>query len=151
VTQAVHLSGWSQNGHLWVARRSLTKATDPGMWDTLVGGLISSQEDVQVGLVRESDEEAGLEAQDIATRTPIRTIARMLRQVPEGYQVEDVLTCECVLPAHVIPKNRDGEVMEIQLIAPATVFSMLTQGAFTLEASIVLTEDLLRRASPTQV
>jgi isopentenyldiphosphate isomerase len=151
LTQAVHLSGWSQNGHLWVARRSLTKATDPGMWDTLVGGLISSQEDVQVGLVRESDEEAGLEAQDIATRTPIRTIARMLRQVPEGYQVEDVLTCECVLPAHVIPKNRDGEVMEIQLIAPATVFSMLTQGVFTLEASIVLTEDLLRRASPTQV
>jgi len=151
LTQAVHLSGWSQNGHLWVARRSLTKATDPGMWDTLVGGLVSSQEDVQVGLVRESDEEAGLEAQDIANRTPIRTIARMLRQVPEGYQVEDVLTCECVLPAHVIPKNRDGEVMEIQLMAPATIFNMLTQGAFTLEASIVLTEDLLRRASPTPV
>jgi 8-oxo-dGTP pyrophosphatase MutT (NUDIX family) len=121
------------------------------MWDTLVGGLISSQEDMQVGLVRESDEEAGLEAQDIASRTPIRTIARMLRQVPEGYQVEDVLTCECVLPPHVNPKNRDGEVMEIQLMAPVTIFNMLTQGAFTLEASIVLAEDLLRRASPIPV
>ena len=151
LTRAVHLSGWSQDGHLWVARRALTKATDPGMWDTLVGGLISSQEDVQVGLVRESDEEAGLEAQDIIGRTPLRTIGRMLRQVPEGYQSEDVLTCECVLPAHVIPKNRDGEVMEIQLMAPATIFNMLTQGAFTLEASIVLTDDLLRRASPTVV
>lgn len=151
LTRAVHLSGWSTNGHLWVARRSLTKATDPGMWDTLVGGLISSQEDVQVGLVRESDEEAGLEAQDIAARTPLRTIARMLRQVPEGYQVEDVLTCECILPAHAIPKNRDGEVVEIQLMAPVTIFNMLIQGAFTLEASIVLAEDLLRRASPTPV
>ncbi len=151
LTRAVHLSGWSTNGHLWVARRSLTKATDPGMWDTLVGGLISSQEDIQVGLVRESDEEAGLEAQDIAARTPLRTIARMLRQVPEGYQVEDVLTCECILPAHAIPKNRDGEVMEIQLMAPVTIFNMLIQGAFTLEASIVLAEDLLRRASPTPV
>lgn len=151
LTRAVHLSGWSTNGHLWVARRSLTKATDPGMWDTLVGGLISSQEDVQVGLMRESDEEAGLEAQDIAARTPLRTIARMLRQVPEGYQVEDVLTCECILPAHAIPKNRDGEVVEIQLMAPVTIFNMLIQGAFTLEASIVLAEDLLRRASPTPV
>lgn len=151
LTRAVHLSGWSTNGHLWVARRSLTKATDPGMWDTLVGGLISSQEDIQVGLVRESDEEAGLEAQDIAARTPLRTIARMLRQVPEGYQVEDVLTCECILPAHAIPKNRDGEVVEIQLMAPVTIFNMLIQGAFTLEASIVLAEDLLRRASPTPV
>jgi 8-oxo-dGTP pyrophosphatase MutT (NUDIX family) len=112
-----------------------------------VGGLISSQEDVQVGLVRESDEEAGLEAEDIAQRTPLRTIARMLRQVPEGYQSEDVLTCECVLPAHVTPKNRDGEVMEIQLIAPHAILNMLTQGAFTLEASIVLTEDLLRRST----
>ena len=147
LTRAVHLSGWSQDGHLWVARRALTKATDPGMWDTLVGGLISSQEDVQLGLVRESDEEAGLEAHDIAGRTPLRTIGRMLRQVPEGYQSEDVLTCECVLPAHVIPKNRDGEVMEIQLMAPATIFNMLNQGAFTLEASIVVTDDLLRRAT----
>ena len=148
LTRAVHLSGWSQDGQLWVARRSLTKATDPGMWDTLVGGLVSSQEDVQVGLVRESDEEAGLDAPEIAGRTPLRTIARMLRQVPEGYQVEDVLTCECILPTDVIPKNRDGEVMEIRLIAPATIFNMLTQGAFTLEASIVLAEDLLRRAAP---
>lgn len=148
LTRAVHLNGWSQDGHLWVARRALTKATDPGMWDTLVGGLISSQEDVQVGLVRESDEEAGLEAQDIAERTPLRTIGRMLRQVPEGYQSEDVLTCECVLPAHVIPKNRDGEVMDIQLMTPSTIFNMLTQGAFTLEASIVVADDLFRRASP---
>ena len=50
-----------------------------------------------------------------------------------------------------MPKNRDGEVMEIQLMAPVTIFNMLTQGAFTLEASIVLAEDLLRRASPTPV
>ena len=151
LTKAVHLSGWSQDGRLWVARRALTKATDPGMWDTLVGGLISSQEDVQVGLVREADEEAGLEPEDIAGRTPLRTIARMLRQVPEGYQSEDVLTCECVLPPHVTPKNRDGEVMEIQLMAPSTIFNMLTQGDFTLEASIVIAEDLLQRATPAPI
>jgi isopentenyldiphosphate isomerase len=146
ITRAVHLSGWSSDGGLWVARRALTKATDPGMWDTLVGGLISSQEDLQTGLVRESDEEAGLDPQDIANRTPLRTITRMRRQVPEGYQAEDVLTCECVLPASATPKNRDGEVMEIKLLAPSTIFNMLKEGAFTLEASIVLTEDLLRRS-----
>ena len=146
VTRAVHLSGWSADGGLWVARRALTKATDPGMWDTLVGGLISSHEDLQTGLVRESDEEAGLDPQDIANRTPLRTIARMRRQVPEGYQSEEVLTCECVLPAGVTPKNRDGEVMEIKLLAPSVIFTMLKEGAFTLEASIVLTEDLLRRS-----
>ncbi len=146
ITRAVHLNAWSEQGGLWVARRALTKATDPGMWDTLVGGLVGSQEDVDLALVRETDEEAGLDAPDIAQRTPLRAITRMNRRIPEGLQVEDVLTCECVLPAHIRPKNRDGEVMEIQCLAPALVFEMLQSGAFTVEASIVIAEDLLRRA-----
>ena len=146
ITQAVHLSGWSQDGKLWVARRSMTKATDPGMWDTLVGGLVSAGEPTDLALERESDEEAGLDLADIQNRSPLRKIARMQRQIPEGYQYEEVLTCECVLTDGIIPKNRDGEVMEIDCFAPPRVYEMLVAGNFTLEASIVLTEDLWRRA-----
>jgi len=73
----------------------------------------------------------------------------VLRRIPEGYQVEEVLTCECILPAHAIPANRDGEVMEIQQLPPAKVLEMLQAGAFTIEASIVITEDLLRRSLST--
>lgn len=145
-TRAVHLSGWSTDHRLWVARRSLTKATDPGMWDTLVGGLVGNLEDADFALVRESDEEAGLDAPDIVARTPLRTIAHMRRQLPEGFQTEAVLTCECVLADHVNPKNRDGEVVEIQLLEQETLYKMLKEDAFTLEASIVITEDLWRRA-----
>jgi 8-oxo-dGTP pyrophosphatase MutT (NUDIX family) len=147
ITQAVHLSGWSEDGKLWVARRSLTKATDPGMWDTLVGGLVSAGEPAELALERESDEEAGLDPIDIQSRTPLRKIARMQRQIPEGYQCEEVLTCECVLTNGTIPKNRDGEVMEIDCFTPARIYEMLLAGDFTLEASIVLTEDLWRRAT----
>ena len=146
-TQAVHLSGWSEDGRLWVARRALTKATDPGMWDTLVGGLVGNFEDPDFALVRESDEEAGLDAPDIVTRTPLRTIAHMQRRLPEGFQHEAVLTCECVLAPHVRPSNRDGEVMEIQLLDTETLYTLLKEDAFTLEASIVITEDLLHRAA----
>ena len=71
----------------------------------------------------------------------------MHKQVPEGFQSEDVLTCECILPEGVTPKNRDGEVMDIQLFEPQTVLNMLKEGAFTLEASIVLVEDLLAKAT----
>jgi 8-oxo-dGTP pyrophosphatase MutT (NUDIX family) len=145
-TQAVHLSGWSKDGQLWVARRSLTKATDPGMWDTLVGGLVGHNEDPMLALLRESDEEAGLDAPHLVHRTPLRTIAHMNRRVPEGFQREAVLTCECVLPQGVIPSNRDGEVEEIACLDPETVYRMLKANAFTLEASIVITEDLYRRA-----
>jgi isopentenyldiphosphate isomerase len=144
-TRAVHLSGWSKDDRLWVARRSLTKATDPGMWDTLVGGLVGNLEDPNLALVRESDEEAGLDAPDIEIRTPLRTIAHMRRQLPEGFQTEAVLTSECVLPDHVVPHNRDGEVMDIQLLDTTTLYQMLKEDAFTLEASIVITEDLWQR------
>lgn len=147
VTRAVHLNGWSTDGRLWVARRALTKATDPGMWDTLVGGLIGSGEPEQLALERECDEEAGLDAQDIAPRNALHQVTRMRRRIPEGYQAEDVLTCECVLEAHVIPKNRDGEVMEIRCLAPSEVLRMLQAGAFTVEAMIVITEDLLRNCA----
>lgn len=147
VTRAVHLNGWSADGRLWVARRALSKATDPGMWDTLVGGLIGAGEPEQLALVRECDEEAGLDPQDIAQRNALHRITRMRRRIPEGYQSEDVLTCECVLAPHVVPKNRDGEVMEIKCLTPTEVLTMLQQGAFTVEATIVITEDLLRNCA----
>ena len=147
VTRAVHLNGWSADGRLWVARRALTKATDPGMWDTLVGGLVGAGEPEQLALVRECDEEAGLGPQDIAPRNALHKITRMRRRVAEGFQAEDVLTCECVLAPQVTPKNRDGEVMEIRCLAPAEVLRMLQEGAFTVEATIVITEDLLRNCA----
>jgi hypothetical protein len=36
--------------------------------------------------------------------------------------------------------------MEIDCFTPVTIYDMLVAGDFTLEASIVLTEDLWRRA-----
>jgi 8-oxo-dGTP pyrophosphatase MutT (NUDIX family) len=117
------------------------------MWDTLVGGLVGNFEEPDCALVRESDEEAGLDAPDIVARTPLRTIAHMKRRLPEGFQLEAVLTCECVLAPHVKPSNRDGEVMEIQLLDTETLYSLLKEDAFTLEASIVITEDLMHRAA----
>jgi len=147
VTRAVHLNAWSMDGNLWIARRALDKATDPGMWDTLVGGLVGFGEGDDLALVRESAEEAGLAESVLATRTSIRLIGRMQRRLPEGYQCEDVLTSECVLSPDVVPTNQDGEVMEIVCLPPKTVVQMLRDGQFTVEAGIVIAEELLQRSS----
>ena len=147
LTQAVHLNAWNERGQLWVARRALTKATDPGMWDTLVGGLVGHAEPADLALVRESEEEAGLAEHQITQRTPLRKIAQMQRQLREGYQMEDVLTSECVLPEDVIPQNQDGEVMEIVCLSPVELVGMIQTSQFTHEASIVILEDLRNRAT----
>ncbi|MBJ7263602.1 MAG: NUDIX domain-containing protein [Burkholderiaceae bacterium] len=143
-TRAVHLNAWTPDGKLWIARRAMSKSTDPGMWDTLVGGLVGAGETLDEALVRECDEEAGLDLADIAHRAPLRTILRMHRRLPEGYQVEDLLVADCVLAAGVTPANRDGEVEEIAVASPAEVLDMLDAGAFTLEAALVLVEDMMR-------
>lgn len=146
LTKAVHLNAWSEAGLLWVARRALTKPTDPGMWDTLVGGLVGYAEPADIALIRESEEEAGLAEKQITRRTPLRKIAQMQRQLKEGYQVEDVLTSECVLAEGVIPQNQDGEVMEIVCLPPIRLIEMIMAGEFTHEASIVILEDLRNRS-----
>ena len=151
LTKAVHLNAWTPDGRLWVARRALSKSTDPGMWDTLVGGLAGSREDLELALVRECGEEAGLDEPDLLQRTPLRTILRIHRRLPEGYQVEDVLTSTCVLAADARPANRDGEVMEIATIDAATAVRQVAEGEFTLEAALVIIEDIMQRRAAGEI
>lgn len=145
LTQAVHLNAWSPDGRLWVARRAANKPTDPNMWDTLVGGLASAFEDLETSLVRESAEEAGLAPQHLQCRDPMRTLLRMYRRLPEGYQVEDVLISDCVLDEGVIPQNQDGEVSEIRLLSLADWWDMVQSDVFTLEAEMVLIDSVRLR------
>src|SRR5690606_11712764 len=81
LTHAVHLNAWTPDGRIWVARRALDKHTDPGMWDTLVGGLAVSGESLETSLLRESEEEAGLTPDQLALRSPLRTMLRMHRRL----------------------------------------------------------------------
>ncbi|HYG45741.1 MAG TPA: DUF4743 domain-containing protein [Bordetella sp.] len=150
LTRAVHLNAWTPDGRLWIARRALSKSTDPGMWDTLVGGLAGSQEDLEQALLRECAEEAGLDPAPLAGRSPLRTILRMHRRLPEGYQVEDLLTSTCVLPAGTQPANRDGEVMEIAHVAVDEAVRRIADGEFTVEASLVILEDIMQRRAHGQ-
>lgn len=145
LTKAVHLNAWAPDGSMWVARRAVDKTTDPGMWDTLVGGLAGAGEQLDISLLRESNEEAGLTPADIERRSPLRIIVRMHRRLPEGYQVEDVLVSDCVLDESVVPANLDGEVSEIRRVSLDELFQMINDNAFTLEAELVIIEGLQQR------
>lgn len=147
LTQAVHLNAWSPDGRLWIARRALDKSTDPGLWDTLAGGLAAAGEDLDTALLRESHEEAGLQAVDLAAHQPLRTVLRMHRRLPEGYQVENLLLSDCVLDAAAAPANLDGEVSEIRCVGIAQLWEMLCQGRFTLEADLAILDSLRVRAA----
>jgi isopentenyldiphosphate isomerase/intracellular septation protein A len=56
----VHLHLFDRSGKLYLQKRSLKKDTQPGKWDTSVGGHIGLGESVADALLRETREELGL-------------------------------------------------------------------------------------------
>lgn len=145
LTQAVHLNAWTQHGKLWVARRSLNKTTDPGLWDTLSGGLVGAGEDLHTALLRESYEEAGLSAVSLSKVGALRTVLRMHRRLSDGYQVENILVSDCILDAGTVPSNIDGEVMEFRCIDLSELWAMICNGTFTIEAELSILDSLEQR------
>ncbi len=141
-TRAVHLVGWVGGGQaMWVQQRSLTKANDPGQWDTLMGGMVSAADSVELALERETWEEAGLH---IAALHAVQHGGQVRIQRPiqdgrgMGYMVEMIDWFTATVPPGVEPVNQDGEVERFELLSRAALVERLHAGAFTLEASLVL-------------
>ena len=143
-THAVHLIGWTPDGAVWVQQRAHDKSTDPGLWDTTMGGLVTAGESISATLVRETEEEAGLAVEALeevaaAGRITIR------RPVSDGYMIEHIEVFEAVVPRGLEPVNRDGEVDRFEALLPAELIARLKADAFTLEAALILTAALQRR------
>ena len=148
MTYAVHLNGVVEYAdgapQMWIARRSDTKATDPGMLDNVVAGGIGWGFGIGETIVKECWEEAGI-PEDIAARaTPGRT-AHVLQSLPEGTQAEQIFIYDLALPADFVPRNQDGEVGEHRLARIDEVARRIEEGAMTVDASLATLDCLLRR------
>ena len=139
-TRAVHLVGQTPAGHLWVQQRALDKTNDPGLWDTLMGGMISVEDDLHTALARETGEEAGLamaQLRGVALRGRVN-LQRPADNTGVGYVVEDIDWFSCTVPQGLVPVNQDGEVAQFQLLERAELVARLQRDEFTLEASLIL-------------
>lgn len=145
-TRAVHLVGVAANGSVWVQQRALDKATDPGLWDTLMGGLQSADETDALTLERETWEEAGLRIGDLADLADLRVVGCLdvRRPVTDGYMVEHIEVFAATVPEGRVPTNRDGEVARFECLDAAALRRRIERGGFTLEAALILAETLAR-------
>jgi 8-oxo-dGTP pyrophosphatase MutT (NUDIX family) len=139
-TRAVHLAGLSPDGRHWVQQRSLTKPNDPGLWDTLMGGMIPASDSVEQALERETWEEAGLHIAQLRglTHGGHVTMRRPTDSGRGGYVVEHIEWYRCVVPDGIAPVNQDGEVAQFSLLAPDEIAARLHRDEFTVEAALVL-------------
>jgi len=143
-THAVHLVGWAEQGGVWVQQRAFDKATDPGMWDTLMGGLVSAGESLADTLLRETWEEAGLHVEQLRDVMARGTLT-VRRPVASGYMVEHIHIFDATLPAALVPQNQDGEVAAFECLSIDELMRRLHDDAFTLEAALILARRLPSR------
>lgn len=139
---AVHLVAHAEQGGTWVQQRAFDKATDPGLWDTAMGGLVAGGETVLQALERETWEEAGLRIAELRDVTEVGRITIRRPVDAHGYMVEHIAVFEATVPAGVVPVNQDGEVLRFERIERAPLRERLVRGKFTLEASLILARGL---------
>ncbi|MDO9091790.1 MAG: DUF4743 domain-containing protein [Rubrivivax sp.] len=148
LTLGAHANGYVADAqgrptHLWIAHRSPTKATDPGLLDNLVGGGVPMGQTPLQALVREGWEEAGLSpAQMAAARAT--SVIRLHRDIAEGLQLEDLHGFDLPLPAGTVPVNQDGEVARFECLPVARALAHALSGAMTLDAALVTLDFGLR-------
>ncbi len=143
-TRAVHLVGYTGDGRLWVQQRALDKSTDPGRWDTLMGGLMAHGESVATTLARETWEEAGLVLDELGNAVRFGEV-RVRRPVSDGYIDERIDCFAACVPDRLTPRNQDGEVERFECLDPPALCERLEQDLFTLEAALILALWLERR------
>jgi len=143
-TEAVHLMGRTPDGCVWLQQRAFEKPSDPGLWDTLVGSLVSHGEMLAETLMRETWEEAGLRLQDLVDLQAGGAFGVSKPSVDEGglgHMVETIHWFTAVLPRGVAPVNHVGEVACFEALEPDAVLARVLAGLCTDEAAWVLALD----------
>jgi len=158
-TYAAHVNGYVRGDGaalaLWFARRSPTKAIDPGQLDNLVGGGIAAEgapqfdaDPVRGTLIKEAWEEAGIPA-DLAQRAERTGAVGICREQPDGLQRETIFVHDLELPADFRPVNQDGEAIEHRCVSLDEAARLIANSSgpdvVTADASLVVLDFLMRR------
>jgi 8-oxo-dGTP pyrophosphatase MutT (NUDIX family) len=149
LTFGAHCNGYVADAagrptHLWIARRSAHKPTDPGKLDNLVGGGVPHGQTPYETLLREGFEEAGLDAATMRRARPGSVIA-LACDIVEGFMHEHLYSFDLELPPDRVPVNQDGEVAELQLVPVAEAIERAAQGEMTVDAALVTLDFALRQ------
>jgi 8-oxo-dGTP pyrophosphatase MutT (NUDIX family) len=132
---------------IWVARRSATKAVDPGRLDCLVGGGIRGGDTPLATLLRECQEEAGIPRQLARRAIPVGVIDSIAAAGDAAGAVlhrERAMLYDLKVGPDFRPELLDGEIEEAALLEAEIVNQQIAAGYWTAEAAWAA-GDLIRR------
>jgi len=127
----VHVNGFvrdpaTRRVYYWVAKRSLSKPTYPGLLDQMVAGGQPSGLSFRDNVVKECQEEASLPPELI---DEIRSVGLVSYRytTQKGLSTKILATYDVELPSGLLPICADGEVDEFQLMPVEALLSSLRE------------------------
>ena len=147
LTFGVHLNGYvtTENGiELWIAKRSESKPTFPGLLDNMVGGGQPAGIGLMDNLVKECFEEAGIPEGLARQALPTGTVS-YCHSDGRGLK-RDVLYCfDLALPDDFVPVCQDGEVESFARLPMSEVLTLIgTTDRFKYNCNLVIIDFAIR-------
>lgn len=143
----VHMNGYVRTPgglKMWVARRSRTKPTFPGMLDNMVAGGQPIELSLFENLVKECGEEAGIPPA-LARRAVAVGAVSYVAEVAEGLKPDVQFCFDLELPADFAPKPVDGEIESFALLPIAEVADLVARTReFKFNCNLVVIDFLVR-------
>jgi hypothetical protein len=143
----LHVNGYVRRGGkmlLWIGRRALDKAVEPGKLDNLVAGGQPAGLTLTENLIKESHEEAGLSRELALSARPAGAITYCM-EGERGLKPDTMFVYDLELPNDFEPRNVDGEIVEYTLMELDEVLERVrTSYDFKFNVSLVLIDFLIR-------
>ncbi|XP_072223741.1 thiamin pyrophosphokinase 2 isoform X2 [Leuresthes tenuis] len=145
----VHINGYtvSNSGEvsMWLARRSKTKQTYPGLLDNMAAGGLAAGVGIKHTLIKECEEEACIPA-DVAVKAhPVATVSYTYED-EEGVFPESQFVFDLELPLEFKPRVGDGEVQDFYLLPIQRVKELLATDDFKPNSAMVVLDFLIRHS-----
>jgi 8-oxo-dGTP pyrophosphatase MutT (NUDIX family) len=141
---AVHINGYTNNGKIWLAKRSSSKHIDPNLLDNITAGGVSANETLMQCAIRELNEEAGISFDIAQELMPIGAITVRRGLKDSSLHHETLYTYDLEVPDSFRPKNQDQEVSEFILVDFAEALDLVLNEQLTIDAGVVTADFLLR-------
>jgi isopentenyldiphosphate isomerase len=126
IHRSVHVLVLGPDGRLLLQKRSLRKDTQPGKWDTSVGGHVGFGQSYEGAARREAREELGL---DLDAASPGSLVFLYPSRIRNEIESENIHTYLHVSSGPFRPEP--GEIDELRLWSRSEIESALGSGVFT--------------------
>lgn len=145
----VHINAYtvSTSGELsmWLARRSATKQTYPGLLDNMAAGGLAAGVGIKHTAVKECEEEACVPATLARNAMPVSNVSYTYED-EEGVFAESQYVFDLELPLDFKPAIGDGEVQEFYLLPITEVQQLLATDDFKPNSAMVVLDFLIRHS-----